>query len=98
IGFFHDDELFTVDLHFGAGPLAEQDVVADLEIDRNELAGFVAAALADSDHFAFGRLFLRGIRNDDARLRALVSLDAADDDTVMQRTEFHKQSSKTLIY
>ena len=42
----------AVDLDFGARPLAEQHAVADLQIDRDQLAGFVAAAGADGDDFA----------------------------------------------
>src|SRR5262249_10844187 len=60
VGLLHDQELVTIDLDFGAGPLAEQHAVAGLEVDRNEFAGFVAAAWADSDDLAFLRLLLGG--------------------------------------
>ena len=43
VAFLHDQEILTVDLDLGAGPLAEQHAVADLHIDRDQLAGFVAA-------------------------------------------------------
>src|SRR5579863_8208006 len=43
VGLFHDQDLLTVDLDLGARPLAEQHAIADLEIDRDELAGTVAA-------------------------------------------------------
>src|SRR4051812_20203087 len=68
VGFLHDDEVFAIELHFGARPFAEQDAVADLDVDRDQLAGIVAAAGTDGDHFAFGRLFLSAVRNDDAAL------------------------------
>ena len=62
VGFLHDQEVLTVDLDFGAGPLAEQDAVAGLHIEGDELAAFVAGAGADGDDFAFLRLFLGGSR------------------------------------
>src|SRR5262249_50912098 len=52
VGLLHDQEILAVDLHFGARPLAEQNGVADLHIDRNQLAALVAASRADSDDLA----------------------------------------------
>src|SRR5947207_1198351 len=48
VAFLHDQEIDVVDLDLGARPLAEQDALADLEVDRNQFAGLVAAAWADS--------------------------------------------------
>src|SRR5215813_9840604 len=89
VGLLHDQELLAVDLDLGARPLAEQDAVADLEVDRDELAAFVAPARADSDHFALRGLFLGGIGNDDPACRLLFCVDALDHDAVVKRTEFH---------
>ena len=94
VGLLHDEELLAVDLDLGAGPLAEQHAVACLEVDGDELAGFVAGARADGDDFAFLRLLLGGVGNDDAALRLLFAFEAADDDAVVQRTEFHGVSSR----
>src|SRR5471032_3322500 len=47
VALLHDQELFAIELDLGAGPFAEQHAVADLEVDRDQLAGFVAAAGAD---------------------------------------------------
>src|SRR6201988_2431697 len=58
VGLLHDQELLAVDLDLGARPLAEQHAVADLDVDRNELAGFIAAARAHRHHFALRRLLL----------------------------------------
>src|SRR5689334_14839094 len=44
VGLLHDQELLTVDLDLGAGPLAEQHPVAGLDVEIDELAGLVAAA------------------------------------------------------
>src|ERR1700754_2911810 len=66
IALFHDQQLFAVELDLGARPLAEQHAVADLEVDRDQLAGFVAAARAHGGDFALRGLFLGTLWNDDA--------------------------------
>ena len=76
----------------GPGPFAEQHPVARLEFERNELAAFVAGARPDRDDFAFLRLLLDGVWNDDAALRFILAFDATDDDAVVQWTEFHEIS------
>ena len=72
VGFLHDQEILTVDLDLGAGPLAEQHLVALLDVERRELAGLVAAARPDGDDFALLRLLLGGVRDDDAAFRLLL--------------------------
>src|SRR3984957_17179122 len=89
VGLLHDQEILAVDLDFGARPLAEQDPLAGLELDGGDLAALIAAAGSDRDDFALLRLFLDGVGNDDAALRLILALDAADDDAVVQRTKFH---------
>src|SRR5207302_13413 len=54
----HNQQLLAIELDLGAGPLAEEHAVADLEIDRDQLAGFVAAAGADRRDLALRGLFL----------------------------------------
>src|SRR5690348_2781201 len=44
VALLHDQKLLAIDLHLGPGPLAEQHAVADLEVDREQFSGFVAAA------------------------------------------------------
>src|ERR1700704_3408886 len=88
VGLLHDQEILAVELDLGARPFAEQHLVADLEVDRDELAGLVAPARADRENLALRGLFLRGIRNDDAAGGLLVGLDAAHDHPVVQGTEF----------
>ncbi len=68
IAFLHDQQVFAVDLDLGAGPFAEQDAVAGLDVERLDLAGIVARAGTYGDDFAFLRLFLGGVGNDDAAL------------------------------
>ena len=48
----------------------------------------VERAGADGDDFAFLRLLLDGVGNDDAAGGLLIFLDAADDHAVAKRTEF----------
>src|SRR5689334_9608237 len=64
VAFLHDDQVFTVDLDLGARPLAEQNLVARLDVERRNLALFALGASADGDDFAFLRLFLGGVGKD----------------------------------
>src|SRR5262249_46296203 len=90
VGLLHDQEFIAVELDLGAGPLAEQHPVADLHVDRDELAGLVAPARADGDDLALLRLFLRRVGNNDPAGGLLFGVDALDDDTVVKRTELHR--------
>src|SRR3954471_2503180 len=82
VAFLHDQQFFAVELDLGARPLAEQHLVTDLDVDRDQLAGLVAAAGADADDFAFRRLFLGAVGDDDAALGLLFGGDTLDDDAV----------------
>src|SRR5437016_2875883 len=44
VAFLHDDQIFAVDLHFGARPFSEQDLVAGLDVERCDLAVLGARA------------------------------------------------------
>ena len=81
--------LFAIELDLGAGPFAEQDEVARLDVEWNQLAGFVARTRADGDHLAFLRLFLRGIGNDDPAFGFEIAFRPSDDDAVVEGPEFH---------
>src|ERR1700675_490415 len=85
VALLHDQEFFAVELDLGAPPFAEQPAVADLEIDRDQLAGFVAAAWADRRDFALRGLFLGAVRNDDAACGFVFGIDAFDHDAVVER-------------
>src|SRR5229473_785565 len=67
----HDEVFLAVDLDLRAGILAEQDLVADLDVEGRQLAVVVQLTFADRDHLAMLRLLLGGIRDDDAALRLL---------------------------
>ena len=66
VGLFHDEEILPIHLDLGAGPLAEQDPVADFDVERLEFTFLVPHARADGEDLAFHRLFLGRIRDDDA--------------------------------
>ncbi len=68
---------------------AEQHAVADPDIDRNELAGLVAAAGAHGDNLALRGLFLGGIGNDDAASGLFLGINALDDNAVVKRAKLH---------
>ena len=80
VAFLHDYVLDAVELDFGPRPLAEQHSVADLDIDRNELAALIATARPDGNDLPFLGFFLRGIRDDDPATALLLSFDPFDDD------------------
>src|SRR5256886_8213517 len=90
VALFHDEVLDAVDFDLGARPFAEQDAVADLDVDRNELAALVAAAGSNGDDLALLRLLLGGVGNDDATSGLRLGIDSLDDNAVVKRSEFHR--------
>jgi hypothetical protein len=85
----HDQVVLAVDLHLGAGPLAEQHAVTGLDVDRDQLALLIPAARTRGDDLALLRLLLCGIGNDDASGGLLLGIDAAHEHAVVQWTEMH---------
>src|SRR5882672_10299297 len=61
----HDHKILAFDFHFCAGPFSEQDTVARLYVERDQLPLLVARARASGDDLALLRLLFRGIRNDE---------------------------------
>src|SRR6185312_15118760 len=93
VAFLHDQILDTVELDLGAGPLAEQDAVTGLDVERNESALVVTGARTNGDDLAFHRLFLSRVRDDDAALGLVFFRDALDHDAIVKRTELHAVAS-----
>src|SRR5262249_1117525 len=87
VALFHDEKIFAIDLHFASRPLAEQDAIANLHIERNSLARFIASAGTDGDHFALLGLFLCGVGDDDPARSLCFFLNALHDNTIVERTE-----------
>ena len=83
VAFLHDHVLDAVELDLGPRPLAEQHPVADLDVDRDELAALIATTRADSNDLPFLGFFLRGIRDDDAASGLFFSFDPFDDDAIV---------------
>src|SRR5215469_12097100 len=67
-------------LELVAGPVGEQDGVADLDLERPAGAVLHHAAGADGEHLALLRLVLGRVRQDDAAGRLLLGLETFDDD------------------
>src|SRR4051794_10975481 len=89
VAFLHDQQLVAVELDLGAGPLAEQHPVADLDAHRRQLALVAAGAGSDGQDLALHGLFLGGVGDDQPTLGLRLFLDALDDDAVVQRPELH---------
>src|SRR5215510_15798445 len=62
--FAQDQVLVVVDLHLGAGVLAEEDLVAGLDVERDLLAFLRHLPIPDGDHLALLGLFLGGVGDD----------------------------------
>src|SRR3984957_2071947 len=90
VGLLHDQKVLTVDLDLGAGPFAEQHPVARFEFEWRQLAALVPSARPHGDDLALLLLLFARDRNDDAAFRLVIAFDTADDDTVVQWTEFHE--------
>src|SRR5262245_14588262 len=80
----HHEELFAIHLHFGAAVLAEQDAVADFDVQCTDVAVFQDLALAHGNDLALDRLFGSAVGNDDAASRLALFFYALDDDAIVQ--------------
>src|SRR5215467_20391 len=83
--FFHDDELFAVNLDFGAGILAEQDAVAFFDGQGEGLAFVVGAAFSGGDDFALLRLVFGRVGNDDTAAGGVSFLHTTHQNAIMKR-------------
>jgi hypothetical protein len=75
VALLHDEVIDAVDFDLGARPFAEQDVVANLDVDRDELAALVAAARSNGDDLALLWLLLGGVGNDDTTSGLRLGID-----------------------
>src|SRR6185312_11302589 len=91
--FTHDQELFAVDLHFRSAVLAEQNLVADLYVERADVAVLENLAFADRYDLSLHGLFSRAIGNHDAARGSTLFLQTFHDDAVMKRTNLHGECS-----
>src|SRR5262249_55918164 len=91
VGLAEDQILLTADLDLGAAVLGIDDLVALLDVERDELAVLVAAG-ADLEDAAGLRLLLCRIRQDDAADGGLLLVEDRDDHAVAQRLQIHATS------
>src|SRR5436309_5853174 len=77
-----DGVLGSINLHIGAGVLADQDAVALLDLHGDPLALLSHATGADGDHLTLLRLLLGGVRDEDPAALHLLLLDAADQNPI----------------
>ena len=80
-----DQHVLTVDRDLGAAVLAVHDLVADLHVDGDQLAGGLGAlARAYGQDLALLRLLLGGVGDDQAARRGLFGLAGLDDDPILE--------------
>src|SRR3546814_4898754 len=96
VAFLHDEQVLAVDLDLGPRPFAEKDPVAGFHGEFDEIAVVIARAETDGDDFAFLRLFLGGVGDDDAARGFFLGFNAADDHTVV-RSEEHTSELQSLM-
>jgi len=93
VALLHYEVFDTIDLDLGARPFAEQDAVADLDVNRDELAALVAAPGANGGYLALLRFLLGGVGNDYTAGGLCLGFDALDDNAVVKRSEISLVSS-----
>ena len=81
--FAHHEQFFAFDLDGLTGILAEEHLVADLQIDGTDLAVFQHFAIADADDLALIGLLGGRVRNDDAGCSPALFLQPLDDEAVV---------------
>jgi hypothetical protein len=79
----HDQELCAFDLDLYAAVLAEEDLVALFDVNRNNRSVLTNLALADSDNTAALWTLLSGIWEDDSPAALLFRSESLYDDTVL---------------
>src|SRR5512137_2893798 len=85
-----DDQLDAVDRHFGAAVLADEDVVALLDGERDGLALIVDPPLAGLDDLGLLGLLLGRVRDDDPASLDFLFLESLEEHSVIQRVNFHE--------
>ena len=83
----NDQVILTLIVHLGAAILGVQHLIADLDVDRNALAGIVTTARANSQNFTLLRLLLGIVRNEQTGCGLGFGFRLLDDDLVFQRCE-----------
>src|ERR687886_482756 len=87
-----DQNLVGPELDLGPAVLAEDDLVAFLEIHLDVLPVLVPSAGTDGEDTAALRLLLRRVRQHDAADRRLLFVEDFDDQAVTKRLQVHPPS------
>src|SRR5437667_12470411 len=90
-----DQVLFVVHLNFSAGILTEEDAIPRFHIQRYNFPVLSFGAAANSNYFAFLRLLLGRIGNDEAALHSLLLFNSLDQNPIVERSEIHLESPVT---
>src|SRR5437016_10860908 len=88
-----DQNVLGPDLDLGPAVLAEDDLVAFLEIHLDVLPVLVPSAGADRENTAPLRLLLRRVGQHDAADRGLLLIEDFDDQAVTKRLQVHPHPS-----
>src|SRR5581483_11032338 len=96
--FAHHEVLGAFDFHRLAGEFAEQDAVADLDVERADIAVLENAAIADGDDLALVGLLGGVVGNDDAAGGLMLLVEALHHDAVVQRTDAHHCLARFRIH
>src|SRR5690349_16748304 len=82
-----DQVVLAVVLDLGAAVLGVDDLVTDIDVQRDAVAVVVDAAGAGRDDLALLRLLLGGVRDHQAGLRGLLGFERRYEDTVLERLD-----------
>jgi hypothetical protein len=85
--------LLAAVLDFGSAVLGVDNDVALGYIDRDAVSVVINAAGAYCDNFTFLRLFLGGVRDDQAGSRGLLCFERADNNTILKRLNRDRHSA-----
>src|SRR6185312_3041537 len=77
--FAHHEQLLAVDVDFRAAVFAEENLVADLDVERTDFAVFENLAVTERDNLSMHRLLSRRVGNHDAAGGGTLLLQALDD-------------------
>src|SRR5207237_3324869 len=98
VRFAQDQNIVGPELDLGPAVLAEDDLVAFLEIHLDVLAILVPRAGTDGEDTAALRLLPRRVRQNNPADRQLLLIKDLDDQTVTKRLQIHERASlKSLL-
>src|SRR5687768_14499108 len=82
-----DEQVLAPVLDLGSAVLAEDDLVADADVERDAVAVVVDPARAHGDDLALLRLLLGGVRDDETGRGGLLGFDRLDDKAILERLD-----------